>query len=175
MKNNRIKRLVLCALFAALSFVATVIPIPVPMLHGYVNIGDCMVLLCAYMAGGIFGAVSVGAGCALADITLSFALYAPATFIIKALMAYVAYLFFRKGTALFRVLGCILAEGIMVVGYLVFEYFLCGAGCLASVPGNLIQAGANALMAFVLVSVFSKDKNLKKFFFSNEKKSGFDK
>ncbi len=175
MKNNRIKKLVLCALFAALSFAATIIPIPIPMLHGYVNIGDCMVLLCAYMAGGIFGAVSVGAGCALADITLSFAFYAPATFIIKALMAYAAYLFFRKGTVLFRAVGCVFAEGIMVLGYLLFEYFLYGAGCLASISGNLIQGGTNAVIAFVLISVFSKDKNLKKFSSVNEKKPDIDK
>lgn len=162
MKKISIRRLVMCALFAALSYVATLLPIPVPMLHGYVNIGDCMVLLCAFMLGGLFGAFSVGAGTALADITLSFALYAPATFVIKTLMAFVAYLFFRKSGILMRAVGCVVAEAIMVLGYFIFEYFLYGMGALTSVTGNLIQGGANAIIAFIIISVFSKDKNLKK-------------
>ncbi len=169
MKKISIRRLVMCALFAALSYVATLLPIPVPMLHGYVNIGDCMVLLCAFMLGGLFGAFSVGAGTALADITLSFALYAPATFVIKTLMAFVAYLFFRKSGILMRAVGCVVAEAIMVLGYFIFEYFLYGMGALASVTGNLIQAGTNAIIAFVLISFFSKDKNLKKLTLGNEK------
>ncbi|MBE6571998.1 MAG: ECF transporter S component [Ruminococcaceae bacterium] len=163
MRSNRIRRLVICALFAALAFVATVIPVPVPMLHGYVNIGDSVVLLCAYAAGGLFGALAAGAGCAIADITLSFALYAPATFVIKAAMAFCACLFFKKGGVIFRALGCVIAEIIMVLGYLIFEYFIYGAGCLASVPGNLVQGGANAVIGFCLISVLSKDKNLTKY------------
>lgn len=169
------KKLVACALFAALSYIATIIPIPVPMLHGYVNIGDCMVLLCAYIVGGFSGAVSVGAGTALADITLSFALYSPATFIIKTLMAFIAHLFFKNRNVLLNAVGCIIAESVMVLGYLVFEYFLYGAGCLASVPGNLIQGGANAVLAFILITVFSKDKNLEKILFEKNAGSNIDK
>ena len=158
-----VRRIVLCALFAALAFVATIIPVPVPMLHGYVNIGDSAVLLCAYAAGGLFGALAAGAGCAIADITLSFALYAPATFVIKAAMAFCAYLFFKNGKMIFRAAGCVVAEIIMVLGYLVFEFFLYGAGCLASVPGNLIQGGANAVIGFCLISVPAKNKYLTKY------------
>ena len=43
--NSNLKKLVLAAMFAALSCVATmVIQIPSPM-SGYVNLGDCFVLL----------------------------------------------------------------------------------------------------------------------------------
>ena len=175
MKNSKTRRLVICALFAALCFVATIIPIPMPMLHGYVNIGDCMVLLCAYTAGGFFGALSAGAGCALADVVMSYAVYAPATFVIKTLMALAAYVFFKNGFAFLNAVGCVIAEGIMVCGYLVFEYYLYGSGCLASIPGNLLQGGVNAVIAFVLVSVFANNKTLQNLSVCHKKTSDIDK
>ena len=51
MTNKAIRTLVLAALFAALTCVATmVIQIPSPM-NGYVNLGDCFVLLAGWVLG----------------------------------------------------------------------------------------------------------------------------
>ena len=57
MKDQKVKKLVLSALMAALVYVATsIIQIPSPM-SGYVNLGDCFVLLSGWLfhAGGPAG------------------------------------------------------------------------------------------------------------------------
>ena len=57
MSHVKIRKLVLAALFAALCTVMTlVIQIPSPM-QGYVNLGDCAVLLSAWVLGPVYGGV----------------------------------------------------------------------------------------------------------------------
>ena len=49
MRNQKVLKIVICAMFAALACVATmVIQFPSPM-NGYVNLGDCVVLLGAFI------------------------------------------------------------------------------------------------------------------------------
>ena len=85
--NNKTKMFVRAALFAALAAVATmVIAIPLPG-GGYANLGDAVVLLAAFFLPVPYAAVAAGLGTAMADVLLSYTLYAPATFVIKALMA----------------------------------------------------------------------------------------
>ena len=51
MRHSNVKKLVMAALFAALTTVMTmVIQVPSPM-QGYVNLGDCAVLLSAGVLG----------------------------------------------------------------------------------------------------------------------------
>ena len=89
------KKIVLCSLFTALTTVATIV-IQIPLsISGYINFGDVFVLLAAFLLGPIYGAVSAGVGAMLADILTGFAIYAPATLIIKALMAVVAFFLFK--------------------------------------------------------------------------------
>ena len=64
----RTRILVMTALLAALSCVATlVIRIPSPT-GGYMNLGDTVVLLGAYLLGGAYGAAAGGIGPALSLI-----------------------------------------------------------------------------------------------------------
>lgn len=50
MKQEKLTNAILAALFAALTYVATtVIQIPIPTTGGYVNLGDCVVLLGAFL------------------------------------------------------------------------------------------------------------------------------
>jgi len=60
MNDKKIRKLVLAALLAALVCVATmVVQIPSPM-QGYVNLGDCFVLLSGWLLGPWYG---FAAGC----------------------------------------------------------------------------------------------------------------
>ena len=117
-------------MFIALTCVATMfLQIPVPgMANGYVNLGDAILLIGAFFLGPVYGAVAAGVGAALADILLSFATYAPATLIIKALMAVVFWLIavapMKKQPVLgvkivFVAVGALASEAIMVLGYFV--------------------------------------------------------
>ena len=81
------RAMVMTALLAALACVATlVIRIPSPT-GGYMNLGDTVVLLSAYLLGPAWGAVAAGLGSALADLFSGYTAYVPATLLIKALMA----------------------------------------------------------------------------------------
>lgn len=60
MRDANIKKLVLAALMAALTYVATsIVQIPSPM-QGYVNLGDCIVLLSGWILGPWWGAAAGG-------------------------------------------------------------------------------------------------------------------
>ncbi len=169
--NENIKKLVLCALFAALSFAVTYLVPPVPLPFGYANLGDTVVLLTAFIVGGVWGSAASGLGPMLADIFLGYGIYAPATFIIKATMAFVAFLIFKKAKAssntaftfLYSLLGCICAELIMAIGYFVFELFLYGMGAFTSLPGNLLQGAVNTVAAVLLITIIKGNKTLNKY------------
>lgn len=154
----QLKMLVMAALFIALGYVATILlVIPMPG-GGYLNLGDTIVLLGAYLLGPVYGAVAGGLGPALADLMAGYGIYVPATLVIKALMAMTAALLYRalRKKIWAPVLCGAAAETIMVVGYCLFEAFLAGnpAGGLAGLPGNVIQAvfglAASTLLAGAL-------------------------
>lgn len=83
MTDKKLHRLVLAALFTALTTVMTmVIQVPSPM-QGYVNLGDCGVLLSAWVLGPAWGGAAAGVGSMLADLLSGYAHYAPGTLVIK--------------------------------------------------------------------------------------------
>ena len=62
MKDSNIRKLVLAALFAGLCTIMTlVIQIPSPM-QGYVNLGDCAVLMAAWTLGPVSGGMAAAQG-----------------------------------------------------------------------------------------------------------------
>lgn len=166
MKDDRIKRMVLTALLAALSCVATiVIQIPSPM-NGYVNLGDCFVLLSAWMLGPWFGAAAGGIGSMFADIITGYAYYAPGTLIIKGLVALTAGFLFnlikKKNSYAAMLVSGIVSECIMVLGYFLYAGLILGkglfgnAGAALSVPGNCIQALVGIAIGIAVMFVLNQ-------------------
>ena len=148
------KNLVKAAMLGALCLVATaVIKLPSP-LGGYINLGDCIVLLSGFMLSPLYGFLAAGIGSALADIFLGYALYAPITFLIKGLMALLVSKMGKK-----RILGGVLAEILMVSGYYVFEGFLYGFGAsLINIPANAVQGTAGLILGLLLYKGMEKVK-----------------
>ena len=94
-ENNKTKKIVMAAMLAALTCVATmIIKIPSP-LKGYLNLGDCIVLTAGWMLSPTYGFLAAGIGSALADLFSGYVIYAPATFIIKGVMALIAFYGFK--------------------------------------------------------------------------------
>ncbi|MBP3448714.1 MAG: ECF transporter S component [Clostridia bacterium] len=158
------KRIVTASLLAALVCVATmIIKIPSP-LKGYLNLGDCIVLLAGWSLSPFYGFLAAGIGSALADVFSGYIAYAPATFVIKGLMAIIAYFGFhllhkRLGNFLSRILSGTLSEIIMILGYFVFEGFLYGfVPSLVNIPANAVQGAAGLIIGTILVKVFEKNK-----------------
>ena len=166
MRDMKIRKMVLAALMAALTYVATmVVQIPSPM-QGYVNLGDCFVLLSGWLLGPWYGFVAGGIGSMLADIFLGYAHYAPGTLVIKALDAIVAALIVkalgRKPYA--YAVGGLVGEIIMVVGYFGYAALLLGKGigAAASIPGNLVQGAMGLVIGLVLFVLLKRSKALDK-------------
>lgn len=163
-QNNTTQRIVMAALLAALTCVATmIIKIPSP-LKGYLNLGDCVVLLAGWMLSPTYGFLAAGLGSALADTFSGYVTYVPATFVIKGLMALIAFYGFKLlhsklGNISSRIISGIVAEVVMVAGYFIFEGFLCGFGpSLVNIPANVIQGIAGLIIGTILVKVFEKSK-----------------
>ena len=138
------KQLVLASVLAALTCAATlVVTIPSPS-GGFMNLGDTVVLLSAYLLGPLWGAAAAGIGSGMADLIAGYAAYVPATAVIKALMALCAASLYRlPGKTPRRVLLCgLAAESIMVLGYWCYDGFLMGSlsGAAVGIPSNLMQA-----------------------------------
>lgn len=159
---HKTRKIVFSALLASLTCVATMlIQIPTPM-RGYVNLGDCVVLLSAWVLGPFWGFLSAGIGSAMADMFLSYTTYAPATFVIKGLMAFVAVMLYRvleskRHPLLALIASALVAEIIMIAGYYVFEGLLYGfGGSLVNVPANALQGLVGAICGIVLYKLIGK-------------------
>ena len=162
--HSKTKRIVITALVAAMVCVATmIIKIPSPM-KGYLNIGDCIVLLCGWLLSPGYGFVAAGLGSALADMFSGYITYAPATFLIKGSMALIALACFklmnkRLGRLPSQIIGAVLAEIVMVLGYFVFEGFMYGfVPSAVNIPANAVQGAAGLILGIVLVKVFERLK-----------------
>ena len=158
------QKIVMSSMLAALICVATmIIKIPSP-LKGYINLGDCVVLLSGWILSPLYGFLVAGIGSALADIFSGYLVYAPATFIIKGLMAFSAYhifkLFSKKKTGMFpRAISGLSAELIMIVGYYLFEGFLYGfIPSAVNIPANCIQGIFGLVLGVTLIKLFEKNK-----------------
>lgn len=165
MKENT-KKLVVTALFAALIYIGTRY-IQIPLALGYLNVGDCFILLLAWSVGGVYGMFGAGFAAGLADVVSGFSVYAPATVIIKAVMAlvgYAGYMLVRKKNRAQKMIGYavsgILAESVMVAGYFVFECCLYGAPtATGALIGNVMQ-GVIAVVAGLILIAFLEGTNI---------------
>lgn len=162
--KNATQKLVIAALLAALTCVATmIIKIPSP-LKGYINFGDCVVLVAGWMLSPLYGFLAAGIGSALADLFSGYVVYAPVTFAVKGLMALAAYFLYKLlskkiNSPVSRIISGIVAELIMILGYYVFEGFMYGfEASIVNMPANAVQGAAGLILGIALVNIFKKTK-----------------
>ena len=164
---NKIKKISLSAMLAAFCMVATLITLPLPIGSGYANLGDCFVFAAGFMLGMPWGIAAAGIGSVLADLLLGYAIYMPATAVIKALMAVAgalcAKMVMGAGVSNIRrrvmIPVCsIIGEAVMVIGYFGYEYLAMGLGeaAFASVLANCTQAVVGVVASVAVVTVFIK-------------------
>lgn len=161
---NRTKKIILSSMFAALVCVATmIIKIPSP-LKGYLNLGDCAVLLSGWFLPPFYGFLAAGIGSSLADFFSGYIAYVPATFIIKGMMALAAQFCFKflslsKNVYIRRIISGAFAEIIMIFGYFIFEGFLYGfAPSAVNIPANAVQGIVGIIIGTFLIKVFENNK-----------------
>lgn len=160
--RSKTQKIVISAMYLALVCVATlIIKIPSP-LKGYFNLGDCMVLLSGWMLSPFYGFVAAGVGSLLADVISGYVIYAPATFIIKGIMALVAYYVYKMlsskvNSLTSRIISGVLSEIIMILGYYIFEGFLYGfVPSIVNIPTNSVQGLFGLIVGILLAKIFNK-------------------
>ncbi len=162
--NERLQLFVKASMLAAMTCIATmIIKIPVAATGGYVNIGDTVVLLSAWLLGNPYGAAAAALGSALADILSGYVVYAPATAVIKFAMAFVCCIVSSEmtGKNISRiaayVTGSVIAEIIMIAGYFLYESTVMGYGlaAAAAIPGNAVQGVVSLILGNVLIHILS--------------------
>ena len=163
--DERLRRAVMAAMMAAMACIATmIIKVPTPGTNGYVNVGDTVVLISAWLLSNPYGAVAAAIGPALADILSGYIVYAPGTAVIKALMALTAVWLYRSSVKrnipkiAAYIISSIVAEAVMVAGYLLYESTLLGygSGAVASVAANIVQGVICATCANILIHILVK-------------------
>lgn len=162
--NNRTRKIVIAALLATLCCIATmIIKIPSP-LKGYLNLGDCIVLISGWLLPVNYGFLAAGIGSALADLFSGYVMYAPITFLVKGCMAVAAFYGFKGmhktlGNLAARMISGIVAEVIMILGYYIFEGFMYGfIPSAVNIPANGVQGIAGLIIGVILIKVMEKRK-----------------
>lgn len=156
-------------MFCALVFAATWISVPAPTV-GNVNLGDSMLIIGALVLGGPWAMFACAAGATLCDLTSGYPMYAPATFVIKAVMVLIICLFWRLSkkanikSNILVILSAVAAEAFMAFGYFVYESLVLGYGwaAAANIPFNAIQGLINIAIAFLVYAALSKAGVIKK-------------
>ena len=166
--NNNLKKLILAALFAALSCVATMsIRIPIPGTGGYIHPGDAIVILSGVILGPVWGFLAGGIGSALSDLIGGYFIYVPITFVIKGLVALAAGLLYQKvgknqkSRYIAVILGGVADIILVAGGYFVCEFFIYGAGAAASIPANIIQGVGGLVISCILYPILISIPNVR--------------
>ncbi len=147
------KRLVTYAVLIALTTVMTmVIQIPTPTAYGYLNLGDMVVFMAAFVYGRKAGFIVGGIGSALADLLLGWAVYAPITLVVKGMEGFVTGFLLETAWGIKRShLPPFIGAAVMVGGYYLAEIFLYGHNvALVNIPGNGMQGIFGAASAIAL-------------------------
>lgn len=176
---SKTKHMVITALMMAMTCIATmIIKIPSPT-GGYIHLGDGLVLLSGILLGPIYGSLAAGLGSMLADILASYAIYAPGTFIIKALAALgaslVYHIFFKKVQnskfiPAFIIFAGVIGGLIVTTGYFAFEAFFMGMGvstAFINIPFNIVQNIFGIIVSTFLYPILTKVNIIKELSYSN--------
>jgi len=147
----------LCGMMAAVIFIATYL-FKVPMVFGYVHLGDGFILLTAAVLGWP-AVLSAAIGSMLADLLAGYSLYMLPTFVIKGAMAAVAVIACTKKSQPLQMLYMLIAEAVMVAGYFVTDWLILGYGwgaATAAVVGNVLQGLSGVAVWMLLMPVVKR-------------------
>lgn len=154
-----LKYMCLASVLTALVFVFTAY-LHIPSVNGYVHVGDGFIYFAACLLPLPY-ALFVGAGgAALADCLTGYAVWAPGSAVIKALLV---LCFYRKGNKILNGrnwIALLPAAVVCVGGYYLYGSILAGnfAAPLADVPGNIMQSLCSSVLFAVLAAAADKLK-----------------
>ena len=155
--HRRVLTLTLTAICILLVYVFTAvvnIRLPFAPNGGLIHLGNVPLFVAAILFGKKVGAISGGIGMALFDLLSPFALWAPFTLVIVALMGFAVGRITEKHKSFpFYLLAMLAACAIKIGGYYIAEGIIYGnwIAPLTSIPGNLVQIAAAAVITLVII------------------------
>ena len=166
-RNNSVLQLALGGMLAALILVATsFFKLPVSITQGYIHLGDGFILLGAALLGNPTAILAAALGSALADLLGGYTMYILPTFLIKGAMAVVAVAALAKERPMWvRILGMVIAEAVMVLGYFAAEWLVLGYGLAAAAGAvfpNIVQGLSGVVIGVVLLPLMKRVKKILK-------------
>lgn len=149
---NKVKKIAVTGVFAAMIFALTFF-VKVPVASGYVHFGDALIYLCAGFIGGPWALLAGAVGGLLADLIGGYVMYAPATAIIKALIAVPFVLAYKDKEKLLSPITALMTipSGMITVGgYFIADLIIDKAYAVVDIPGNVIQVAGSAVVFIVI-------------------------
>lgn len=160
------KDLIETALLIALVFIATkFINIKLPILSsgGLVHMGNVMLFAAAIVFGKNKGAIAGAFGMGLFDLLSGWTAWAPFTFIIRGIMAYIigaiAWSKNNQGkNVIINILAIVISGIWMIFGYYIAEVIIYGNFItpIASIPGNITQIVIGLIIGVPLAKVLKR-------------------
>ena len=171
MKKNKLMLLTTTALFTALITVGTAV-LQIPAGNGYVHFGDSIIYLASCFLPAPCAVFAASVGAVIADISTGFAVYAPATVIIKALntLPFVLMRIYlkrkKKDDKILNWQICLMlvpATLVTIFGYLVAEYIMFGYefAVTSAVTSGWVQP-VGSLAVFLILAAALDRINFKK-------------
>ena len=157
-----IKTMTIGAMCIALTYIATAfinVRLPIQANGGLIHLGNTVLFIAAVLYGKKIGALAGGVGMALFDVTSGWAMWAPFTLVIVALMGYVVGLVTEKSKKVgWTLLGVALALIIKVAGYYLAEVILYGnwVAPVTSIPGNIVQVVVGGMIALPIIGALKQ-------------------
>lgn len=163
--RNKTYQLVICAIFIALTYVATWlinIRLPLPGSGGLIHLGNVPLLVAAMLYGRKTGAAAGAFGMGLFDLFSGWTAWTPFTFVIVGAMGYTVGVMAEKkpfsNPTVNNIVSVFLAMVIKVVGYYFAEVILYGnwVSPLGSIPGNVLQVGVAGVIVLLFIQQLRK-------------------
>ena len=157
MNDSKLKTLILTGILTSMIFVFTAY-IHIPSFNGYIHIGDGILYLAAVLLPTPYAMFAGGVGAVLADCLTGYAVWAPASFVIKI----ITVLFFSAKEARIvrkrNLLALLPAAAICIGGYYLYEGLIFGnfISPLYGLIGNLMQAIFSSILFVAAGLAFDK-------------------
>lgn len=164
MNDQKIQRIVLVALFTALTVVGTMIKIPLPT-GAFVHLGNAVLLLAVLLLGYVNGSLAGGLGFALFDLLNGYATEAP-YFILESFVvgaaAYGTFLLFKKKPqkvwqlivigVVTGIVKLIMTQGknTVMLWYLGSSFASAWIAAIVKLPATIINVGVTVLLVAIL-------------------------
>ncbi len=162
-KGNKVYNIVMTAMMMCIIMVSILLlRIPIPFTQGYVNLSDAMIFMAVIILGWKYGALAAGLGSMLGDLLSGFAMWAPWTLVIKAIMAILFGLIIQSAAknssissgrfVAVEIIGMVIAGCFMTAGYFAAEGIMYGNWPVAAlgIPWNIAQFAVGTALAITL-------------------------